>query len=75
VFTSDNIFHKVHTWLQEANPDLWLVTLESLRSLKEEVFVPGHGPVCARNISTSKVVHPGMESVREECDRQRHVER
>src|SRR5215510_6991042 len=27
VFTSDNIFHKVHTWLQEANPDLWLVAL------------------------------------------------
>jgi len=48
VFTSDNIFHKVHTWLQEANPDLWLVTLESLRSLKEEVFVPGHGPVCGK---------------------------
>jgi len=46
VFTSDNIFHKVHTWLQEANPDLWLVALESLRKLDEEVFVPGHGPVC-----------------------------
>jgi glyoxylase-like metal-dependent hydrolase (beta-lactamase superfamily II) len=25
VFTSDNIFHKCHTWLQEANPDLWLL--------------------------------------------------
>jgi len=24
VFTSDNIFCKVHTWLQEADPDLWL---------------------------------------------------
>jgi cyclase len=48
VFTSDNIFHKVHTWLQEANPDLWLVALESLRGLKEEVFVPGHGAVCGK---------------------------
>jgi cyclase len=46
VFTSDNIFHKVHTWLQEANPDLWLVALESLRKLDEAIFVPGHGPVC-----------------------------
>jgi glyoxylase-like metal-dependent hydrolase (beta-lactamase superfamily II) len=46
VFTSDNIFHKVHTWLQEANPDLWLVALESLRKLDEEIFVPGHGAVC-----------------------------
>jgi glyoxylase-like metal-dependent hydrolase (beta-lactamase superfamily II) len=46
VFTSDNIFCKVQTWLHEANPDLWLVAVESLRHLDEEVFVPGHGPVC-----------------------------
>ena len=49
VFTSDNIFCKCHTWLQEANPDLWLGSLESLRKLDEEVFVPGHGPVCGKD--------------------------
>ena len=47
-FTSDNIFHKCHTWLQEANPDLWLTALDDLRNLKEEVFVPGHGAVCGK---------------------------
>ena len=46
VFTSDNIFHKVQTWLHEANPDLWLVALESLRKLSEQIFVPGHGALC-----------------------------
>src|SRR6266436_5216738 len=46
VFTSDNIFCKVQTWLQEANPDLWLKALESLRALRQDTFVPGHGPVC-----------------------------
>jgi cyclase len=46
VFTSDNIFCKVHTWLQEADPDLWLRALDSLRGLRAETFVPGHGPVC-----------------------------
>jgi cyclase len=46
VFTSDNIFCKVHTWIQEGNPDHWLQSLESLRLLREETFVPGHGPVC-----------------------------
>ena len=46
VFTSDNIFHKVQTWLHEANPDLWLVALESLRRLDEEILVPGHGVMC-----------------------------
>ena len=34
VFTSDNVFCKVHTWLQEARPDLWVKTLDSLRSLE-----------------------------------------
>ena len=48
VFTSDNIFCKCQTWLQEANPDLWLVALQSLRNLKEDVLVPGHGPVCGK---------------------------
>ncbi len=46
VFTSDNIFHKVQTWLHEANPDLWLGALESLRRPDEDIFVPGHGAVC-----------------------------
>jgi len=48
VFTSDNIFHKVQTWLHEANPNLWLVALESLRRLDEEIFVPGHGALCGK---------------------------
>ncbi len=48
VFTSDNIFCKVHTWLQEADPGLWLNALESLRALREDTFVPGHGPVCGK---------------------------
>jgi len=46
VFTSDNVFCKVHTWLQEADPDLWLRALDSLRALPAETLVPGHGPVC-----------------------------
>ncbi len=49
VFTSDNIFHKVQTWLQEANPDQWLDSLELLRELKEEIFVPGHGDICGKS--------------------------
>ncbi len=46
VFTSDNIFCRVQTWIQEGNPDHWLSALESLRALDEETLVPGHGPVC-----------------------------
>jgi len=46
VFTSDNIFCKCHTWLQEADPARWQDALRSLRALREDTFVPGHGPVC-----------------------------
>jgi cyclase len=46
VFTSDNVFCKVHTWLQEANPDLWQQALINLRGLPQDTLVPGHGPVC-----------------------------
>ena len=46
VFTSDNVFCKVHTWLQEAEPALWLQALGSLRALRADTLVPGHGPVC-----------------------------
>jgi cyclase len=46
VFTSDNIFHKVQTFIQEANPEHWLQALESLRQLDEDIFVPGHGAIC-----------------------------
>jgi cyclase len=48
VFTSDNVFCKVHTWLQEADPDRWLRALDALRALPEETLVPGHGPVCGK---------------------------
>ena len=48
VFTSDNIFCKVHCWIQEGNPDHWLNALQSLRRLSEETFVPGHGPICGK---------------------------
>ena len=46
VFTSDNVFCKVQTWLQEADPARWLEALDVLRALPAETLVPGHGPVC-----------------------------
>ena len=49
VFTSDNIFYKVQTFIQEADPDQWLEALEGLRSMDEEIFVPGHGAICDKS--------------------------
>ena len=36
----------MQTWIQEGQPDDWLKSLEALRALREDTFVPGHGPVC-----------------------------
>jgi glyoxylase-like metal-dependent hydrolase (beta-lactamase superfamily II) len=46
VFTSDNVFCQVHTWIQEGYPDLWFNALDGLAALPQPMLVPGHGPVC-----------------------------
>lgn len=48
VFTSDNIFCKCQTWIQEGNPDHWYQALDSLQALPQATFVPGHGPVTGK---------------------------
>ncbi|MEE8442465.1 MAG: MBL fold metallo-hydrolase [Dehalococcoidia bacterium] len=49
VFTSDNVFCRVQTFLHEAVPDLWLKSLEELRSLEADILVPGHGETCGKD--------------------------
>ena len=46
VFTSDNIFHRVHPFLHQAVPYQWLDSLDRLQELGAEFLVPGHGDVC-----------------------------
>jgi cyclase len=46
VFTSDNIFHKVHPFLHQAVPYEWLDSLDRLSRLEADFLVPGHGSVC-----------------------------
>jgi cyclase len=49
VFTSDNIFCKVQMWIQEGDPEDWKASLERLRGLPAETFVPGHGPLTGKS--------------------------
>lgn len=46
VFTGDNVFHHVKTFIQEADPWQWLESLEAIRALDPAVIVPGHGEPC-----------------------------
>lgn len=49
VFTSDNVFHRVQTWLHQALPYEWLDSLKKLEELEADVLVPGHGTICDRS--------------------------
>ncbi|MGB2885773.1 MAG: MBL fold metallo-hydrolase [Dehalococcoidia bacterium] len=49
VFTGDNVFYRVQTWLNEAYPQEWLHSLERIWELDVDVIVPGHGDVCDKS--------------------------
>ena len=71
VFTSDNIFHKVQTYIQEANPNHWLNALNSLRYLDEEIFIPGHGALCDKSYLDEQgtYIMEWLDYVRQAVDR------
>jgi len=48
LFTGDNIFHRVKTFIQEADPWQWLATLTRIGEIDAAVIVPGHGEPCDR---------------------------
>jgi cyclase len=45
IFVGDTIFAECQTWLQVANPEIWLRSLQMLNQLDVEFIVPGHGPI------------------------------
>lgn len=49
VFTGDNVFCRVKTFIQEANPWDWLSALEAINGLDVEIIVPGHGEPCGKD--------------------------
>jgi glyoxylase-like metal-dependent hydrolase (beta-lactamase superfamily II) len=46
VFTGDNIFFHVKTFIQEGDPWKWLKALDIIGGLDADVIVPGHGEPC-----------------------------
>jgi cyclase len=46
LFTGDNIFHRVKTYIQEADPWQWLDSLKRIGAIDATVIVPGHGEPC-----------------------------
>jgi cyclase len=48
VFTGDNIFNQTQVFLHEAWPKEWLESLEFLKKVDADHFIPGHGEVCTK---------------------------
>ncbi len=71
VFTSDNVFGGVRTWLQEADPEAWLRSLDAIRALGIDTLVPGHGSICNRAYldTQAEVIREWVGTVREAIDR------
>ena len=49
VFTGDNVFCRVKTFIQEADPWEWLESLKKIDALDVQVIVPGHGEPCDKS--------------------------
>ncbi len=49
VFSSDNIFFKLQTFLHEAHPFDWLESLKVLAQMDVNHIVPGHGEICNKD--------------------------
>jgi cyclase len=66
VFTGDNIFHKTNTFMHEAVPKIWLDSLERLKELDAEFYIPGHGEVCGKDYldEQASVVNEWIEAAR-----------
>lgn len=48
-FIGDTIFCECQTWFHAADPDAWLWSIEFLKTLEVEHFIPGHGPICTKD--------------------------
>jgi len=67
LFTGDNIFHQVKSFIQEADPWEWLEALERIRALDAAVIVPGHGEPCDNSYlaTQAQVIRDWVGSVEE----------
>jgi cyclase len=66
VFTTDIVFHKRKSWLNEADPSQWLSSLKRLGELDLDVIVPGHGDLCKKDYleEQANIVQEWVEAVR-----------
>lgn len=76
IFTGDNVFCRVKTFIQEGDPWVWIETLERIRGLDFDVIVPGHGEPCDKSYldEQSEIIAAWIGAVEDMVDRGRTLE-
>jgi glyoxylase-like metal-dependent hydrolase (beta-lactamase superfamily II) len=71
VFTTDCVFHRLKTWLPEANPDHWLASLKKLSALDVDFVVPGHGEICNKEYlkEQASIIRNWVDAVKQSIQR------
>ncbi len=66
VFTTDIIFHKMKSWLNESDPSQWLASLRKLSELDLDIVVPGHGDLCKKEYfeQQATIIRQWVEAVK-----------
>ena len=70
LFTGDNITHCEMGYLHEAEPFLWLESLQKLREFDVDYIVPGHGEPCTTDYidTEERYVRDCIDAVQEAID-------
>jgi cyclase len=71
VFTGDNVFHRVKTFIQEADPWEWLTALDRIAALDVDLIIPGHGEPCGKDYlrEQAAVIEAWVAAIEEFVDR------
>lgn len=71
LFAGDNVFNGTMVWFHEADPYLWLETLDVFRSMEIETIIPGHGEPVGPEIldEMSRIVQGAMNGVSQAIDK------
>lgn len=71
MFTSDNVVNGSPPFMHQALPYEWLESLQQMRQLEADIFVPGHGNICNRGYlrKMSNTVQTWIDAVSEAIDK------
>lgn len=49
VFVGDTVFSECQPWFYCSDPEIWLKSLDLLKTLEVDYIIPGHGPACKKD--------------------------